>query len=71
VGLLCKRVRVDKIWTLVCAKQKNVPLAKKAPPNAGVDAGTKLTPSWFVGDRDSDADTRDSRKGRVAALENQ
>ena len=46
------------------AKQKNVPLAKKAPPQAGdvwtwtaIDADTKLIPSWFVGGRDSDAAT--------------
>src|SRR5208282_3728543 len=46
----------------VYAKQKNVPLAKKAPPQAGdvwtwtaIDSDTKLVPSWFVGGRDSDA----------------
>ena len=45
----------------VC-EAKNVPLAKKAPPQAGdvwtwtaIDADTKLIPSWFVGGRDSDA----------------
>lgn len=62
VNLTCKRVQVDEIWAFVYAKQKNVPLAKKAPPNAGdvwtwtaIDADTKLIPSWFVGGRDSDA----------------
>ena len=57
-----KRVQVDEIWAFVYAKQKNVPLAKKAPPSAGdvwtwtaIDADTKLIPSWFVGGRDSDA----------------
>src|SRR5579863_5879416 len=61
-NLTCKRVQVDEIWAFVYAKQKNVPLAKKAPPNAGdvwtwtaIDADTKLIPSWFVGGRDSDA----------------
>jgi IS1 family transposase len=60
--LTCKRVQVDEIWAFVYAKQKNVALAKKAPPNAGdvwtwtaIDADTKLIPSWFVGGRDSDA----------------
>ena len=61
-NLTCKRVQVDEIWAFVYAKQKNVPLAKKAPPRAGdvwtwtaIDADTKLIPSWFVGGRDSDA----------------
>jgi IS1 family transposase len=62
VNLTCKRVQVDEIWAFVYAKQKNVPLAKKAPPHAGdvwtwtaIDADTKLIPSWYVGGRDSDA----------------
>ena len=61
-NLTCKRVQVDEIWAFVYAKQKNVPHAKKAPPQAGdvwtwtaIDADTKLIPSWFVGGRDSDA----------------
>ncbi len=61
-NLTCKRVQVDEIWAFVYAKQKNVPLAKKAPPHAGdvwtwtaIDADTKLIPSWFIGGRDSDA----------------
>lgn len=29
-NLTCKRVQVDEIWAFVYAKQKNVPLAKKA-----------------------------------------
>lgn len=62
VNLTCKRIQVDEIWAFVYAKQKNVPLAKKAPPQAGdawtwtaIDADTKLIPSWHVGGRDSDA----------------
>jgi IS1 family transposase len=41
------------------AKQKNVPVAKSSPPDAGdwtwaaIDAETKLVPSWRVGDRSS------------------
>lgn len=61
-NLTCKRIQVDEIWAFVYAKQKNVPLAKKAPEGAGdvwtwtaIDADTKLIPSWFVGGRDSDA----------------
>jgi IS1 family transposase len=61
-NLTCKRLQVDEIWAFVYAKQKNVPLAKKAPEGAGdvwtwtaIDADTKLIPSWFVGGRDSDA----------------
>ena len=48
-NLTCKRIQVDEIWAFVYAKQKNVPLAKKAPPQAGdvrtrtaIDADTKL-----------------------------
>jgi IS1 family transposase len=62
VNLTCKRIQVDEIWAFVYAKQKNIPLAKKAPEGAGdvwtwtaIDADTKLIPSWFVGGRDSDA----------------
>jgi IS1 family transposase len=61
-NLTCKRVQVDEIWAFVYAKQKNVPLAKKAPPQAddvwtwtAIDADTKLIPSWYVGRWDSDA----------------
>jgi IS1 family transposase len=60
-NLTCKRIQVDEIWAFVYAKQKNVPLAKKAPPQASdvwtwtaIDADTKLIPSWHVGGRDSD-----------------
>jgi IS1 family transposase len=61
-NLNCKRVQVDEIWNFVYAKQKNVPMAKTAPADAGdvwtwtaIDADTKLMPSWFVGGRDSDS----------------
>ena len=60
--LPCKRVQVDEIWSFVYAKQKNVPSAKTAPPQAGdiwtwtaIDAETKLIPSWLVGSRDAHA----------------
>jgi IS1 family transposase len=61
-NLSCKRVQVDEIWNFIYAKQKNVPTAKTAPPDAGdvwtwtaIDSDTKLMPSWFVGGRDSDS----------------
>jgi IS1 family transposase len=61
-NLTCKRVQVDEIWNFVYAKQKNIPTAKKAPVDAGdvwtwtaIDADTKLMPSWFVGNRDSES----------------
>ncbi len=61
-NLTCKRIQVDEIWNFVYAKQKNVPTAKTAPVDAGdvwtwtaIDADTKLMPSWFVGNRDSDS----------------
>ena len=61
-NLTCKRVQVDEIWNFVYAKQKNIPMAKTAPVDAGdvwtwtaIDADTKLMPSWFIGGRDSDA----------------
>jgi IS1 family transposase len=56
--LKCKRLQLDEIWSFVYAKQKNVPLARNAPPDAGdvwtwvaIDAQSKLVPSWRVGDR--------------------
>lgn len=59
-GLPCKRLQVDEIWSFVYAKAKNVARAKSAPAEAGdiwtwtaIDADTKLTPSWYVGNRDT------------------
>jgi len=58
--LQCKRLQLDEVWSFIYAKQRNVPLAKSAPPDAGdvwtwvaIDAQTKLVPSWRVGDRSS------------------
>jgi len=63
-NLTCKRVQVDEIWNFVYAKQRNVATAKTAPADAGdvwtwtaIDADTKLMPSWFVGNRDSESAT--------------
>ena len=56
--LPCTRIQVDEIWSFVYAKEKNVPRAKAAPPQAGdvwtwtaMCADTKLVPSWVIGDR--------------------
>ena len=58
--LPCRRIEVDEIWSFVYAKEKNVPRAKNAPPEAGdvwtwtaICADTKLVPSWRIGDRSS------------------
>jgi IS1 family transposase len=60
VGLRCRRVQVDEIWSFVYAKQKNVEDAKAAPDGAGdcwtwtaIDADSKLAVSWLVGPRDA------------------
>lgn len=60
-NLKCHRLQLDEVSSFVYAKQKNVQLAKSAPPDAGdvwtwvaIDAGTKLVPSWRVGDRSSE-----------------
>lgn len=57
-NLPCKRIQCDEIWSFVYAKEKNVPRAKSAPPEAGdvwtwtaMCADTKLVPSWRLGDR--------------------
>ena len=54
--LPCERVQVDEVWSFVYAKEKNVPRAKSAPPQAGdvwtwiaLCADTKLVPTWWVG----------------------
>jgi hypothetical protein len=57
-NLSCKRLQLDEIWAVSYCKQRNVPLAQKAPTDAGdiwtwvaLDADTKLVPSWRIGDR--------------------
>lgn len=61
-NLPCKRVQVDEIWSFVYAKEKNAPEAKRIAGEAGdiwtwtaICADTKLVPSWYVGERDSEA----------------
>ena len=58
-GLTCKRIQCDEIWQFIYAKKKNVTEKIRAKnPNAGdvwtwvgIDADTKLVPSWLVADR--------------------
>ena len=54
------RVQCDEIWSFCCAKEKNVARAKAAPKGAGdvwtwtaIEADSKLSISWGVGDRSS------------------
>lgn len=60
-GVKAKRVQVDEIWSFTYAKQRNVEGAKAAPDGAGdtwtwtgIEAGTKLIVSHFVGGRDGE-----------------
>lgn len=58
IGLNCKRVQVDECWSFCYAKEKNVPAEKTGQFGFGdiwtwaaIDAGTKLVPSFMVGNR--------------------
>jgi len=60
-NLKCKRIQCDEIWSFCYAKQKNVPKDKRGEFGYGdiwtwvaLDADTKLVPSFFVGNRDSE-----------------
>ncbi len=73
--LPCRRIQVDEIWSFIYAKEKNVPRAKAAPPEAGdvwtwtvICADTKLGPSWRVGDRSSETaiELMDDLRARLA-----
>ena len=75
-NLPCKRIQCDEIWSFVYAKEKNVPRAKSAPPEAGdvwtwtaMCADTKLVPSWRLGDGSgaTAADLMDDLRGRLAS----
>ena len=61
LGLNCKRVQCDEIWSFCYAKEKNAPTAKTAPTFAGdvwtwtsICADSKLICNWFVGGRDAE-----------------
>ena len=58
VGLTCKRIQCDEIWSFVGMKQKNVPIEDQDVFGLGdvytwtsIDADTKLMPCWHVGTR--------------------
>lgn len=58
--LPCKRLQVDEVWAFCYAKQKNVPPAKQGVFGygdlwafTGVDADTKLIPTFLIGSRDA------------------
>lgn len=60
-NLKCENVQVDEIWTFTYAKQKNVPMAKAAPEEAGdtwtwtaICSDSKLVFSVLVGGRDAE-----------------
>lgn len=57
--LTCKRIQCDEIWSFCYSKQKNIPEKLKGTFGigdvwtwTGIDAESKLIPSWLVGDRD-------------------
>ena len=73
--LPCRRVQADEIWSFIYAKEKNVPRAQKAPPEAGdvwtwiaLCADTKLIPTWRIGDRSgmTATDLMDDLRARLA-----
>ncbi len=56
--LPCERLQVDEIWAFCYAKQRNVPVEKRDQFGygdvwtfVGIDADTKLVPSYRIGDR--------------------
>jgi len=62
VGLPCKRVQCDEIWSFCYAKQKNVPEEHRGEFGYGdvwtwtaLCADTKIVPSWLVADRSSES----------------
>lgn len=60
--LPCKRLQFDEIWSFCHAKAKNVPEEHQGEFGYGdvwtwtaIDADTKLVPSWYVANRDTEA----------------
>ena len=60
--LPCKNIQCDEIWSFCYAKEKNVPKDKRGKFGYGdvwtwtaICADTKLVPSWFIGNRDSES----------------
>jgi IS1 family transposase len=65
VGLPCKRLQCDEIWTFCHAKQRNVPAEKVGILGYGdvwtwtaICADTKLAVGWLVGRRDEETATQ-------------
>ncbi len=63
-NLPCKRIQADEIWSFVHANAKNVPTEYSGQFGhgdvwtwVGLDADTKLVPSWMIGTRDGAAAT--------------
>jgi IS1 family transposase len=61
-GLSCEKIQADEAWAFNYCREKNVVRAKAAPKAAGdvwvwtaICAQTKIVPTWYVGDRDSEA----------------
>jgi IS1 family transposase len=59
-NLTCKRIECDEIWSFVYAKDRHLPEHMRNEPGVGsvwtwvgIDADTKLIPSWLVGARDT------------------
>lgn len=60
MNLPCKRLQVDEVWSFVYAKESNVPSEKRGEAGdvwtwTALDADTKLMPSWYVGNRDTES----------------
>jgi IS1 family transposase len=61
VGLPCKRVQCDEIWSFVGCKEKRVPRDEKGRGRGdawtwtAICADTKVIPCWHIGRRDADA----------------
>ena len=63
-NLTCQRIQADEIWAFVYSKAKNVPDEYSGQFGygdvwtwVGIDADTKLVPSWMIGTRDAHAAT--------------
>jgi IS1 family transposase len=61
VGLHCRLLQCDEIWSFVGAKERNVPKPDKGNGKGdiwtwtAICADTKLVPCWHVGGRDAEA----------------
>lgn len=62
MGLTCRRIQCDEIWSFCYAKAKNVPAEKRGEEGVGdvwtwtaLDPDSKLIVSWLVGNRDAES----------------